>query len=326
MKTHTRSLIASAALVGTVALMSGCSNESPLAPSAPASTGPAEISTVGMTLQDLSNPFFATMKASLEALGQENGLTVNIQDGQQDLGRQNDQIDTFIQQKVDLILLNAVNTDGIGSAVQRALDAGIIVVAVDVDAANAQAVVSTDNVEAGRIACQALADKIGGSGNVMIIDGVQVSAVQERVQGCHEVLEADYPDIAVVAEQSNKSNVASGQEVATDMLTANQDVQGIFGNNDPTARGVVLAIEQANRSGIWVTGVDGSPEAVTEMERSGSAFWATASQDPGYMVTKGFEIAEAIAAGNPPAERVTLVTPEIVTQETVGDYAGWVTD
>lgn len=317
---RTLTAAAAALLLTTTA----CSNQSPIAPSTGGKEPSAkEVKAVGMTLQDVSNPFFGAMKHSVEELGKKEGFTVNVQDGQQDLGKQSDQLDAFVQQGVDVILLNAVDTDGVGPAVQRAIDAGVVVVAVDVDAANAQAVVSTDNVEAGRQACTALAEKIGGSGNIMIIDGVPVTSVQERVKGCHEVLASDFPEVKVVAEQNNKSDVGSGQQVATDMLTANKDVQGIFGNNDPTARGAVLALQQANRADVWVTGVDGSPEAVEEMGKAGSPFWATAAQDPGNMAVQGFELAKAIIGGTKPAERITLIKPEIVTQATLSDYKGW---
>src|SRR5690606_29384231 len=183
-----------------------------------------------------------------------------VQDGQQDLGAQNEQIDAFIQQQVDIILLNAVDSEGIGSAVQRALDAGITVVAVDVDAAGAQAAVTTDNVEAGRQACTALFEKMGGQGNILIVDGTPITSVQERVEGCEEVL-AEYPDITVRAHQNGTDDRATGLDLTTQRLTANEDVQGIFAINDPTALGATLALGQANREGVWVVGVDGSPEA-----------------------------------------------------------------
>ena len=115
-------------------------------------------------VQDISNPFFASMQSAMEDIAKSEGFTLNVQDGQQDLGAQNNQIDAIIQQGADIILLNAVDSEGIGSAVERAIDAGITVVAVDVDAAGAQAAVSTDNVEAGRQACTALLRQDGRRG------------------------------------------------------------------------------------------------------------------------------------------------------------------
>ena len=149
----------------------GCSSTSAISPSsAPATVSSKEIKSVGLMVQDISNPLFATMKNAMQAQAKKDGFTLNVQDGQQDLVQQNNQIDAFIQQKTNLIIINAVDSKGIGSAVQRALAAGIVVVAVDVDAAGAQAVVMTDNVQAGTQSCTALADKIGGKCNVIIVD------------------------------------------------------------------------------------------------------------------------------------------------------------
>lgn len=309
-------------------LSAGCSNTSPVAPSAPpaGSGGTAkQIKTVGLMVQDLSNPFFAVMKTSMEKQAQADGFTLNVQDGQQDLGQQNNQIDTFIQQKTDLIILNAVDSQGIGSAVQRALQAGVVVVAVDVDAAGAQAVVMTNNIEAGTQSCTALADKIGGKGNIIIVDGTQITSVQDRVKGCKAVLAEKYPNIKIVGQQAGKNDVANGQLITTDLLTANKDLQGIFGINDPTARGAVLALQQAGRTGIWVTGVDGSPDAVTEMKKPNSPFWATPAQDPAGMVVKAYQVGKDIIANGAPAadKRVTLMNPTLVTIDTLSSYKGW---
>ena len=284
--------------------------------------GSGEVESVGLMLQDISNPFFAAMQTSMTAESEKEGFTLNVQDGRQDLAAQNDQIDAFIQQGVDLILINAVDSEGIGSGVARAQAAGITVVAVDVDAAGADAAVTTDNVEAGRQSCQALVDKLGGEGNILIVEGTPTSAPQDRVKGCEEIL-AENPDVEVVGRQAGKNDRASGLSLTTDMLTANADVEGIFAINDPEGLGADLAVQQAGRDGIVIVGVDGSPEAVTALQDEKSNFWATPAQDPGGMALKALEVGKGIVAGNPPAERVTLLNPSIITRDTVGEYEGW---
>lgn len=288
----------------------------------PGEGGDGSVDKVGLMLQDISNPFFAAMQTSMTELAETEGFEINVQDGRQDLAAQNDQIDAFIQQGMDLILLNAVDSEGIASAVARAQAEGIVVVAVDVDAAGADAAVTTDNVEAGRQSCQALIDQIGGEGNILIIEGTPTTAPQERVEGCHEVLDEN-PDVTVVASQAGNNDRASGLELTTDMLTANPDVDGIFAINDPEALGADLAVQQAGRDGIVITGVDGSPEAVTALKDENSNFWASSVQDPAGMATKAYEVGAEIVAGNTPDDRVTLLSPTLITRDTVGDYAGW---
>lgn len=288
----------------------------------PGEGGDGGVEKVGLMLQDISNPFFAAMQTSMTELAESEGFEINVQDGRQDLAAQNDQIDAFVQQGMDLILLNAVDSEGIASAVARAQAAGIVVVAVDVDAAGADAAVTTDNVEAGRQSCQSLIDKIGGAGNILIVEGTPTTAPQERVEGCHEVLEEN-PDITVLASQAGNNDRASGLELTTDMLTANADVDGIFAINDPMALGADLAVQQAGRDGIVITGVDGSPEAVTALNDDASNFWATPAQDPAGMAAKAYEVGVEIIGGNEPADRVTLLNPTLVDRDNVGEYAGW---
>lgn len=307
-------------MTGALALTSCTSGDAPAGGGG--GGGGGEVELVGLMLQDISNPFFAVMQDSMQQAAEQDGFQVNVQDGRQDLGQQNDQVDALIQQGADLILLNAVDSAGIASAVARAQAAGIPVVAVDVDAEGADAAVTTDNVEAGRQSCQALVDEIGGTGNILIIEGTPTSAPQDRVKGCEEVLAAN-PGVEVVGRQAGKNDRDSGLQLATDMLTANQDVRGIFAINDPEALGADLAVQQAGRTGVVITGVDGSPEAVKALQDPNSNFFATPAQDPGGMVLEALEVGRGLVAGNPPAERITLLAPELVTRDTVGSYEGW---
>lgn len=286
------------------------------------SGGKVEIEEVGLMVQDLSNPFFAAMQDAVEQKGEELGIEVNVQDGRQDLAAQNDQIDAFIQQGVDVILLNAVDSEGIASAVARAKAEGIIVIAVDVGAEGADATVTTDNVEAGKVACEYLIEQMGGEGNMLIVDGTPITSVQDRVEGCEQVLE-EYPDVEVVGKQAGNNDRATALRLATDMLTANSDVDGIFGINDPSALGATLAVEQADRSGIQITGVDGAPEAVTELQKEESPFIGTSAQDPGRLALEGLEIAQQIADGKEPEDTEMLIPTKLITADNVDSYEGW---
>lgn len=339
MKLSRKSFVMLASLATVGMGLAGCANTGGTAESAPeeapAATGEGaesadegasgeavEVKNVGMTLQDLSNPFFAAMQEGMQNKAKEDGFELNIQDARQDVGTQSDQIDTFIQQGVDLILVTPVDTDGVGAAVGRAEAAGIKVVAVDASAAGASAEVTTDNTMAGTLACEALVEKLDGKGNILIVDGTPQTAVQDRVKGC-EAYVADFPDIKILAKQSGTNDRASALQVTTDMLTANPDVDGIFAINDPSALGADLAVQQAGLEGIVIVGVDGSPEAVKALTDASSNFWASPAQDPASMAIKGLEVGRDILAGNPPADPVILIDPFTVTRDNVNEYAGW---
>lgn len=181
----------------------------------------------------------------------------------------------------------------------------------------------TDAVQAGEKSCEYLFEQMGGKGEVLLVDGTPIQTIIDRIDGCKSVAER-YPEIEIVGQQASQNDRASGMMVTTDMLTANPDVTGIFGMNDPSALGAVLAVEQAGKAEqIKVTGVDGSPEGVDELKREGSPFIGTATQNPAEMVVQAVKIAQDIAAGNPPAEKTILIPSVLVTRETVDEYAGW---
>src|SRR5690606_12820288 len=150
-----------------------------------------ELKSVGITLGSLGNPFFVTLAKGAEAKAKETNPNVRVTSvsADYDLNKQLTQIDNFIASGVGLILLNAVDPKAIEPAVKKAQAAGIVVMAVDVAAAGADATVQTNNVQAGEIACQYIVDKLGGKGDVIIQNGPQVSAVIDRVNGCKAVFE-----------------------------------------------------------------------------------------------------------------------------------------
>lgn len=97
------------------------------------------------------------------------------------------QIDNFIAAGVNVIMLNAVDPVAIAPAIKKAQAAGIVVAAFDVGAQGADVTVMTDNVKAGTLACQYIVDHLKGKGDVLIVNGPQVTSVADRVKGCKEV-------------------------------------------------------------------------------------------------------------------------------------------
>ena len=291
-----------------------------------ASAAPQEskkITHIGLMVQDMSNPFFSAMERNAKQAAAKIGATLNVQDAQVDLANQNTQIDAFIQQKVDLIIISAVDESGIEPAIQRAKAAGIIVIAVDTPARGAAAATMPMAFQAGETSCEYLFSQMGGKGKVLLVDGTPIQTIIDRIKGCKNVAQK-YPDIKIVGQQASRNDRASGLMVTTDMLTANPDVSGIFGMNDPAALGAVLAVEQAGKAGaIKVTGVDGSPEAVEELKRSGSPFIGTATQNPGEMVRQAISLAQDMVDGKHIASPTVLIPSVLVTRDNVDSYPGW---
>src|SRR3984885_12673740 len=170
-----------------------------------------EVKSVGISLGSLGNPGFvliaAVAKAELQKINPNVSVTVVGYD--YDLGKQFTQIDNFIAAGVDFIILNPGGPKAITPAIRKAQAAGIFVVAVDTVAEGADAAVTTDNVQAGSIAGQYIADKLNGKGNVIIENGPQVSAVIDRVVGCKQVF-AKYPGIKILSDDQDAKGSRGG--------------------------------------------------------------------------------------------------------------------
>ena len=204
--------------------------------------GAKELKAVGLTVGSLGNPYFVALgKGVTDAAREINpDAKVTIASADYDLNKQFTQIDNFISAGVDLILVNAADPRAIAPAIKRAQAAGVVVVAVDVAAAGADATVQTNNVQAGEISCQYLVDKIGGKGDVVIENGPQVSAVIDRVKGCESVL-SKHSDIKVLSsDQDGKGSREGGMAAMQGYLTRFPDIKGVFAINDPQAIGTDL--------------------------------------------------------------------------------------
>ncbi|MGJ9470294.1 ABC transporter substrate-binding protein [Actinotignum sp. GS-2025b] len=301
------------------ATFSGCTSGD----SATEAPKPDKIEKIGLMVQDMSNPFFSAMDKGAKEAAEKIGATLNIQDAKLDLANQNTQIDTFIQQGVDLIVVSAVDESGLQPAIERARQAGIFVVAVDTPAKGADAIVMTDAVQAGEIACTYLFEQMGGKGNILVVDGTPIQTITDRIKGCNQAMK-NFPGIKEVGHQNSQNDRATGLSVTTDMLTAASDVQGIFGMNDPSALGATLAVQQAGRTNeIKVVGIDASPEGLQELRTAGSPFVGTATQEPAKMVEKAIEVGQQLARGESLTETTILIPSQIITRDAVDEYPGW---
>ncbi|MCW5706876.1 ABC transporter substrate-binding protein [Shinella sp.] len=285
-----------------------------------------DLNRIGISVGSLGNPFFvalakgATDKAKLINPNAE----VTTVGYDYDLNKQLTQIDNFIASGVDLILLNPGDPNAIEPAIKRAQAAGIIVVAVDTAAKDADATVTTNNVQAGELACQYIVDKLSGEGKVIIQNGPQVSAVIDRVNGCKSALEKASGIELLSSDQDGKGSRDGGLSVGQGLLTRFDQVDAIFAINDPQALGTELAAKQLGRDKIIITSVDGAPDIEDALKRSGSQLiQASASQDPYSMAQLATEIGFKLLNGERPEQAVTLIPSTLITQENVGDYKGW---
>lgn len=279
------------------------------------SSEPQPLKSIGISVADLGNPYFvqlvdtATLKAE-ELAGEP--VKMLIRSDAYDWQRQIGQINEFIEQKVDLIVLTAADEYKVAAVVAKAQRAGIKVIAVDVNAQGADATITTDNVQAGVIACEKLAEKIGYQGNFVIINGVLVSSVIERVAGCKSALNK-YPNITLLSDRMNGTgSVEGGMEAMTYLMEEYPHIDAVFTINDPTAFGALRAAQQANRNEFLLASIDGAPFAVDIIKQAGNPWIATAIQRPVPMAEKAIEIGMDLLKGKEVPQRFILIPSVLV--------------
>ena len=247
---------------------------------------------IGMTFQELNNPYFVTMQKALRSAAASIGATVVVTDAHHDVTKQISDVEDMLQQHINILLVNPTDSAGIASAVNEAHKAGVIVVAVDANANGpVDAFVGSKNYDAGVMACTYLANSIGQSGSVALLDGIAVVPILERIRGCKAGL-SKFPNIKIVDTQNGKQERDVALSVTENMIQAHPDLKGIFSVNDGGSMGVLSAINSSGKD-IKLTSVDGAPEAVAAIAKPGSKFIETSAQFPGDMVRIGLGLALA---------------------------------
>jgi ribose transport system substrate-binding protein len=290
-------------------------------------TGNSKLRSVAFTVGDLSNPFFVLMGQATEAEAKKiggNNVNVTVVSSAYDLNQQSNQIENFTASNTDIIIVNAADKSGIKPAIEKAKQAGRIVIAVDTGAeGGVDATITTNNVQAGEVSCKYIADRLKGKGNVVIVNGPPVDSVIQRVSGCESVL-SKYPDIKILSKNQNaEGSRDGGLRVMTDLLTTFPKIDAVFAINDPSGVGAELAANQAQRKDFFIVGVDGAPEAITAIAAKDSIYAATATQNPRGMAEKAVQVGNDILNGKKPTNPTILIPVKLITKDNVGTEKGW---
>lgn len=246
---------------------------------------------IGMSFQELNNEYFVVMKESFEDACESIGAQPIITDASHDVAKQINDIEDMIQKGIDILLINPTDSVGVESAVKEAKAAGIVIVAIDAQANGPiDSFCGSKNYDAGKMAGEYLAQAIGESGDVVILDGIPVVPILERVKGFEDAM-SEYPNIHIVDKQNGKQERSTALNVTENMIQSHPDMKGIFSVNDGGAMGSLAAIKGSNKD-IKLVSVDGAPDAITAI-KAGGPFIATSAQFPRDQIRIGLGIALA---------------------------------
>jgi len=233
---------------------------------------------IGVSFQELDNPYFTVMKEALDEAAGSIGAQLYVTDARHDITKQISDIEDLVQKGIDILLVNPTDSVGIEGAIRSASKAGVVIVAVDAQANGPiDSFVGSKNYDAGFLAGEALAKTLDGKGNVAILDGIPVVPILERVRGFKDAI-AKHAGLKLVDTQNGKQERSTALSVTENMIQSHPDLNGLFSVNDGGALGAFAAIEGSGKN-IALVSVDGQAEVVTEVAKGGT-FKATVAQFP----------------------------------------------
>ena len=257
-------------------ILTACS--APAATAAPAAA-PAKQITVGVSMLTRTHTFYTLMEKALVDEAAKQGVKLVAVDANMDNATQLNQVQDFITQKVDAIILAPVDSAGIESAIKLANAAKIPVFTMDTGAKGGDVVshTATDNYAGGKLDGEYAAKVLNGKGEVAIIGCAGIESITARTKGFEDAVKA-FPDIKIVAETDCKCDGAVAASQTQDLLVTYPNLALVFGTGDPFGLGALTAITAAKRN-VFVVSLDGLPEGVAEVKKGG-LFLITVAQDP----------------------------------------------
>jgi inositol transport system substrate-binding protein len=226
-----------------------------------------------------------------KAKSMPDGVSLQFVDGRGDVVQQFTQVQNLINQKVDALIVNPVDTAATANITKAAVAAGIPLVYVnrrpdDLKLPAGVITVASNDEEAGKLQMQYLADKMGGKGSIVILLGdLANNSTQNRTKGVKEIL-AKYPNIKIDQEQSGTWLRQKGMDLTNDWITQGKKFDAVVSNNDEMAIGASMALKQAGvaKGTVLIAGVDGTPDglnAVTKGDIAVSVFQDAKGQADG---------------------------------------------
>jgi inositol transport system substrate-binding protein len=305
------------ALAAAVVMFTGCG---PTEPAGGAGAGGGDRLVIGVTLLNLSSEFIVMLDDALRAKAGELDVQLIVNDAQRSPERQIQQVESFVARRVDAIILNPCEVEASSPAVDRAKEAGIPIVNVNSETRRApDAFVGSRDEESARLAMGFLADRLGGQGNVVMIQGYMGQAAQlKRDQGAREVL-AKRPGLKLLAEQTAEWDRAKAMSLMENWIQSHGDtINAVFAQNDEMAMGALIALEQAGlKDKVFVAGVDAIADALQAVQ--GGRLDATVFQDARGQAAAALDTAVRLAKRET-VEAENFIPFQLVTQENVDQF------
>jgi inositol transport system substrate-binding protein len=288
----------------------------------------AHAETVGVSMALFDDNFLTVLRNGMQDYAKTlDGVTLQVEDAQNDVAKQQSQIQNFIAAGVNAIIVNPVDTDATAAMSKIAADAGIPLVYVNREPSNIdslpekQAFVASNEAESGTLETQEVCKLLGGKGKAVVMMGeLSNQAARMRTKDVHDVLATDAcKGIEIVEEQTANWSRTQGADLLTNWLSAGLEFDAVIANNDEMAIGAIQALKAAGRSmdSVVIGGVDATQDALASMAEGDldvTVFQNAAGQGKGSL-----DAALKLARGETVDKKV-YIPFELVTPANLKDY------
>ncbi len=288
----------------------------------------AHAETIGVSMALFDDNFLTVLRNGMDEHAKTlNGVTLQIEDAQNDVAKQQSQIQNFIAAGVDAIVVNPVDTDATAAMSKIAADANIPLVYVNREPINInelpanQAFVASNEKDSGTLETQEVCKLLGGKGKIVVMMGeLSNQAARMRTQDVHDVLATDAcKGISIVEEQTANWSRTQGADLVTNWLSAGLEFDAVVANNDEMAIGAIQALKAAGRDmkDVVIGGVDATQDALAAMAAGDldvTVFQNAAGQGAGAIDT-----ALKLVKGEKVEQKV-YIPFELVTPENLANY------
>lgn len=283
---------------------------------------------VGVSMSAFDDTFLTYLREDMDKQAKSypkgDGVQLQFEDARADVVKQLSQVENFISQKVDAIIVNPVDTASTANIIKAATAAKIPLVFVNrrpdqKDLPKDVVAVTSDDVEAGKLQMQYIAEKLGGKGKIVILLGdLANNSTTNRTKGVKEVL-AKYPDIKIEQEQTGIWLRDKGMTLVNDWLTQGREFDAVLANNDEMAIGASMALKSAGKEkgSVLIAGVDGTPDGLNAIAKGHMA--ASAFQDAKGQAVGSVEAARKMAK-NEATEQNVVIPFKLITPDNVKDF------
>ncbi len=283
---------------------------------------------IGVTMASFDDTFLTILRNSIGDAAKKDGATVQIEDGGNDVGKQLSQVQNMIAQKVDAIIVNAVDTDATPKITKMVSAAKIPLVyvnrkPVDFDKLPAGvAVVASDEKQSGTLQARQVCKLLGGKGDILVLMGeLSNESARARTKDIEDVIATkDCAGMKIVDKREGKWSRTQGQDITMNWLSSGTKFDAIVSNNDEMAIGAINALKAARKltPKTVVAGIDATPDGLAAM-KSGElkvSVYQNAAGQGAQAVATALKLAK-----KQPVERYVNVPFELVTPENMNQYA-----